>query len=74
MLWPKNIDDVVGEILTKGGANASFSFSRSKGAGNMYNFNFFMPTKVLFGFGKLGEPHRRSAKLPQIPSPILQKI
>lgn len=23
----------------------------------MYNFNFFMPTKVLFGSGKLGELH-----------------
>ena len=76
MLWPKNIDDVVGEILTKGAQTPPFLLvgSRSKGAGNMYNFNFFIPTKVLFGFGKLGEPHRRSAKLPQIPSPILQKI
>lgn len=23
----------------------------------MYNFNFYMPTKVLFGPGKLGELH-----------------
>ena len=26
----------------------------------MYNFNFYMPTKVLFGPGKLGELHNEA--------------